>query len=199
MLSRKRCVLLGPLGEHYVMFKLLQKGLQCIKPDPMMADYDIYVENRARIEVKTSQLKKQYHKKFKTTQECWHFSNHKTRGVKKVVTTIDRNCDFFIFVCLDEKFNVAKTFIVPKEIIKTRRSISVPREFKRKVQFSLKDYENKWKLITKFPKKLEEAKSRPKRRITIPKHLIKRLGWNNGDEIEFHVDRDDIIMRKVRT
>ena len=56
----KRCTLLGALGEYYVMFKLAQKGLRFIKPDPMMADYDIYAENGARIEVKTSPLKKQW-------------------------------------------------------------------------------------------------------------------------------------------
>jgi len=36
-------------------------------------------------------------------------------------------------------------------------------------------------------------------KITIPKHLLLMLNWNNGDEIEFRVDRDEIIMRKVRT
>ena len=141
-------------------------------------------------------------KKFKSTQECWQFANHKTRGVsekgirKTVITRIDRKCDFFIFICLDKKFNVAKTFVVPKEVIGRRRTITIPKEFKRKVKFSLKDYENQWKLITKFPKKLEGGS---RRRITIPKHMIQMLGWSNGDDIEFRVDRDEIIMRKVRT
>ena len=153
MKPRKRTRLLGNMGEYYVMFKLAQKGLRFIKPDPMMADYDIYVENGARIEVKTSPLKKRYHKKRKATQECWQFANHKAKvewknGVKKIAfTKTNRNCDFFIFICLDKKFNVAKTFIVPKKVIGTRRAITIPKEFKRKVKFSLKDYEDKWNLI----------------------------------------------------
>ena len=35
-------------------------------------------------------------------------------------------------------------------------------------------------------------------RVTIPKVMVQMLGWNNGDDIEFRVDRDEIIMRKAR-
>lgn len=35
-------------------------------------------------------------------------------------------------------------------------------------------------------------------RVTIPKHVGQMLKLRNGDEIEFRVDHEEIIMRKVR-
>lgn len=51
--------------------------------------------------------------------------------------------------------------------------------------------------MTKLTRKLVIFNGQGK--ITVPKHLILMQGWDNGDDIEFRVDRDEIIMRKVRT
>lgn len=51
--------------------------------------------------------------------------------------------------------------------------------------------------MSKLTRKLTIFKEQAK--ITIPKHLVLMQNWNNGDEIEFRVDRDEIIMRKSRT
>ena len=156
--SRKRTKLLGDLGEHYVMFKLAQRGIRSQKMDACMG-FDILTWDGIRIEVKTSPLKKTYQKKHKATQECWQFANHRIKvksenGARKITfIKTDRNCDFFIFICLDKKFNIAKTFIVPKEVIGTRRAITIPKEFKRKVKFSLKDYEDQGNFNFIFKKK----------------------------------------------
>jgi len=146
---------IGWIGQTYVMFKLAEEGLFSLDLPPEM-DFDLITSLNEKIEIKTSTIhieKRNYilknkNKNVKKTNPCtreyWAFGNNGTFNKKR-----DRKCDFFIFVCLDRKYKVKKTFIVPKKIIGERRIISIPKEFKQKSYnaFSLKEYENKWDLI----------------------------------------------------
>ncbi len=127
----------GWIGETYVMHQLAKLGIISNKPG-IPTDYDLLADNGARIEVKTSMLIKAWKGKprkdlsvYRYFWNRWQFANHKTHiqlenGYRKqLLSKRDRKCDFFALVCLDDNYNVIKTYIVPKEDIGTKRIIAI--------------------------------------------------------------------------
>lgn len=146
---------LGYIGGCYVIYKLAQYKLPSIIC-PSSFDYDILTANSLRIEVKTSKLRKSKKEYNGKTNEryIWTFSNHnnKSRGayyknnrtyVMYMQTERDRDCDFFVFVCMDKIYKIIKTFVVPKEEIGKRMLITIPHSGEGR----LNKYYDMWELI----------------------------------------------------
>ena len=153
----------GALGEYEVMLELAKRKVLSLKMDKIM-DFDLLTEFGERIEVKSSKIIKSIS------------GNHGKKGDKNYYTDIfsfvnqtkiwvhdgvnksykrgtfkqrDRICDFFIFVCMDKDNNPIKYYVVPKQIIGTRRVISIPKERKTfgEGKFDLEGFKNRWDLI----------------------------------------------------
>jgi len=122
-----RTDLLGSLGEKYVKFKLAQIEIDSITL-PYSFDFDIYTNNNLRLEIKTSNKRTQnfaYNKngkKYSYERNYWGFNNYK-RDINKKMVKRNRDCDFFILLCI-EKYEF-KSYIVPKSIIKSKRTITI--------------------------------------------------------------------------
>ncbi len=170
--KRERSVIKGFIGESYTMYKLALVGLQSQNLQSFN-DFDLIVENGARVEVKTSSLNliKDKRRAEEYTRKVWSFNNKKcsykymgrsTRSEKAI--PIDRKCDFFVLVCLDKSgTRVLKEFIVPKEIVGKRMVLTIPYIFKKKNKDSLRKYEGKWNLIEDFGSSLSPYKvNKPK-------------------------------------
>lgn len=106
-------------GENFVRDKLKEFGIE-------------------RIDIKVSKVRKERLKENNYEREFWSFRNQKDRI---------NDFDYYILVCLNEKNDIEKVFIVPIQIIGKRELISIPRKCVRKS--FLKDYEGKWELIKK--------------------------------------------------
>jgi hypothetical protein len=151
----------GYIGETYVLHQLAKYKTSAIF-SPITFDFDILTEDNIRIEVKTARLmtgKKKYFSKKKDILELkessrWQFANqsrkydgviykHKSSWVRYKFSKRDRNCDFFVFVCMDENYNIVRTYIIPKEIIGNREIIVIP----YKNDNYLTEYYDKWELI----------------------------------------------------
>jgi hypothetical protein len=132
---------IGLIGEYYLMFELAKRGINVFKMSNFL-NFDLLLKNGLRVEVKTSTIRTEYSKINKIPREYYMFKLKKNQV----------ECDFFVFVCLNKKKNVDKIFIVPQEVIKERDVVSIPKKFKHTSYngFTLKDYENKWDLITKI-------------------------------------------------
>ena len=150
--KRKRDVKLGLVGEYYVLYRLAKMGIHTIKVSDMF-DFDLLTNTGIRIEVKTA-TKGLCSKKYKNKTYKWYawsFNNHKLdkiikrgnivqyRGYAKV----DRNCDYFIFVCTDDDFSIKKCYIVPKKIIGISSGIAIGEAKKSKYH----KWEGRWDLL----------------------------------------------------
>ena len=151
------------IGETYVMYKLATLGIRSQKM-LVFNDYDLLAGNGARIEVKTSTIqsvvdkrrKKHYERKFwsfTNNIEKWKFDNG---NISKSYCKRDRDCDFFVLVCLDNKCNIIKCFIVPKKFVGTTTVITIPLVNKKFNKRSVRDYEGKWNLIKDFTTKVQK-------------------------------------------
>ena len=117
-MEKKDSVGIGNIGENYVMFKLSLLKISAIKLSPEF-DFDIYTTNNLRIEVKTSRLSKRKQiskkngKQYIYELESYIFHNYKRHRNNNEIKQIsrDRKCDFFILVCIDDFFNIKKSYI----------------------------------------------------------------------------------------
>ncbi len=151
--------LTGYIGECYVAYELAKRGIKAQRMDNFVVNYDFITTDGIRIEVKASRPIVSWNgaKTHKTMMWGWNNGKDiydcKGGALHKKIVKIDRDCDFFIFVGMDEDKNVKKVFIVPKEIIGDRMAIHEPVDRKHKNKFGefhLSDYENKWDLISLF-------------------------------------------------
>lgn len=135
---------LGYLGECYVILELAKRNMFSTKLHDRF-DFDLITNNGLRIEVKTAKLSEKYYPLRKdgniTIYNRWIFRN----GGKVEKDNISRNCDFYIFVCLDILNNPIKYFIIPSKIVDKKQTIAFPHKSKKYSQWS--DFENKWDLI----------------------------------------------------
>jgi len=63
----------------------------------------------------------------------------------------DRDCDFFIFIGMDNDRNIKGVFIVPKSIVGKKQVLSEPVVRKRinsRTTLNLRDWEDRWDLLT---------------------------------------------------
>lgn len=135
-LSKKQ---IGCIGETFTMFRLALRGIYSQKQNDLF-DYDLLTNTHLRLEVKTSTVRHEKKKKYKKyKREYWYFRNQ----------VENRQCDFYVFVCLNETLIPENVFIVPSEIIIDKEGVSIPREFKQKSYngFSLKDYEDNFEVL----------------------------------------------------
>lgn len=145
----------GYIGETYVLYKLAQYKMPAIVC-PASFDYDILTANGLRLEIKTGRLRKIKDKRVNKEKYrfTWEFANHgsKTAGAyyKNNRTYVmyaqikrNRDCDFFIFVCMDKKYKIIRTYVVPKDIIGKRKLITIPFNGGG----TLNEYYDKWELI----------------------------------------------------
>lgn len=124
---------IGLLGEKYAMLLLSKRGIDTIKLPNNFAS-DIICSNGLRIEIKTSNILKET-KRNKREYYCFHLHNKQIKHIQ----------DYYIFICLNESFELEKYYIVPKDKIKDRNIISIPKIFKNKKTyngFTLQEFEN---------------------------------------------------------
>ena len=120
---------LGYLGEMYVLYKLAKFGISATSL-PNHHDYDIITEHNLRIEVKTATIQTAIRRKktkkgyTDTPRNLWQFHNGKrsincigNKSISYEYSKRDRDCDFFVLVCMDKEMNIVRTYVVPKEII----------------------------------------------------------------------------------
>jgi hypothetical protein len=157
-IKRVESILTGYIGESYVIYELAKKGIKLQRVDNLVASYDFLASNGLKIEVKSSKPTWNYNGAKTHRNLTWIWNNAKNnyeyKGMTQIMKTIpfDRKCDFFIFVGMDNKGNTKRVFIVPAEIVGTRKSIQEPVNRKRdggQGSFRIYQYENKWDLITK--------------------------------------------------
>lgn len=145
---------IGYLGECYVILELAKKGIFAQKVYDLF-DFDLLVNQGLKVEVKTSsinQVKSSVRKNgdYKLAN-IWQFRNYENqsydKGRIKRPTTKGRNreCDFYVFVCLDKFDKPLKYFIVPSNIIKTKECITIRCEPKKPYELSI--FENRWDLL----------------------------------------------------
>lgn len=118
---------IGELGECYVRLELAKRKINCMKVN-FRFDYDFLLQDGKKLEVKTATLRQ---KGKKYTWKVWQFGNtsHAPRKIngklKWVNEKRDRFCDFFIFLCLDDKFKPKRYYIIPKKEIGKRTVIDI--------------------------------------------------------------------------
>lgn len=136
--AQKETGLIGEIGERYVMYHLSRLGITSIKLPPEF-DFDIYTSTDIRIEVKTSVVRSILDKSIKNGKEYTYeverfgFHNYSKSIVDKriIQDRRDRDCDFFVLVCMDEDFKIIKSYVIPKKEIGTRRHITIFNDFDR--------------------------------------------------------------------
>lgn len=152
--TKDRYKKIGYLGECYVILELAKKGIFAQKVYDLF-DFDLLVNQGLKIEVKTSsinQVKSSVRKNgdYKLAT-LWQFRNYENQSydggrIKRPTRKgRDRQCDYYIFVCLDKFDKPLKYFIVPSEIIKTKECITIRCEPKKPYELSI--FENRWDLL----------------------------------------------------
>jgi|SRR3989344_26159 len=144
------------IGECYTLYKLAQLGIKAIKVSELF-EFDLLAHNNIRIEVKTAIMRKtikrvQRKKGLMTySWNIWEFCNTaqqaKSLGNGRVeYKNIKRNrmCDFFVFVCLDKDYNLIKSYIIPKEMVRDRRIIVMGEKEEGNLYNT---YKERWDLI----------------------------------------------------
>lgn len=150
------CNILGYIGETFVMYELAKRGIRCQKMDGEVADYDLLTEFGDRIEVKSARPIWAWNGQHTGKTLMWGFNNYKNHyvfgdgGYKYERSARDRQCDFFIFLGLNEDLTVKDIFIVPKKIVEVRQIINEPVKRKRKrkdITICISDFKDKWELL----------------------------------------------------
>ena len=138
---------LGQIGEVLVISKLTQRGfkVQDMNEKDKTYLYDLKVNERIRIEVKTSRLhegKFSFSMSNKKEAECILSEHRVLSPTGRTIKIYRKTCDFVIFVGLTpEKIHY---FIVPSSFIEDgKTSIG----FTPAVNHKYKQFENQWKLI----------------------------------------------------
>ena len=145
---------IGYIGECYVAYKLSQMGLKA-QPLFNFHEFDFLVENGWRIEVKSARAiqTKDKRKGEDYRRPVFNFNNHTAQWTfkdgmqKNTFIKRDRQCDFFVLVCLGKNFEVLKTYIVPKKIIGNRMVITIPANPRYSRKGSIFEYEEKWEQL----------------------------------------------------
>lgn len=149
--------LVGYIGEHYVLYKLALLGVKAHKM-PNVYDFDILTQGEVRIEVKTSRESSVNRKTRKGTlyeSKVWQFANHaikmkcKSGVVTQQYSNRNRNCDFYVLVCLNkEGKKVLKSYIIPKKKMTLAQQIQIyDGSSSRKSRYE--DFLNTWELLKK--------------------------------------------------
>ena len=152
--TKDRYKKIGYLGECYVILELAKKGIFAQKVYDLF-DFDLLVNQGLKVEVKTSsinQVKSSVRKNgdYKLAN-LWQFRNYENQSydsgrIKRPTRKgRDRQCDYYVFVCLDKLDKPLKYFIVPSEIIKTKECITIRCEPKKPYELSI--FENRWDLL----------------------------------------------------
>lgn len=145
---------IGRIGVNWVFYQLARIKQCGVKVDELF-DYDIISSTNKRLEVKTSTHKTRTKKRgggsyswkswsFLNSDDGYYFDKHGFKRHKPVAR--DRECDFFIFVCLDDKYGVKASYVVPKDIIGTRKSIVIGDS---REKGWLNEYKNNWEQLRK--------------------------------------------------
>ena len=145
---------LGRIGENYVAYRLSMLEISVVRMDGFF-DFDFMTSNGKTLEIKTSlpHMRFKMYKGKRNEWKSWGFGNSKTETkelgfntYKRINHERDRNCNFFILVCLNDDFSVLKSFIIPKDIIGKRKQIAIGEGNTARHQY--RNYEEKWDLIT---------------------------------------------------
>ena len=150
----KKDIDIGWLGETFVLYKLAKLGIKAVNLSNNF-DYDLLTNNNLKIEIKTSRPTTCKDKKNEKIyyRDRWQFLNYKR--VYENVTYLNtkyknikrnRNCDFYIFVCLNEENNIEKCYVIDKNTIKDKQCITIPRKIKRSTA-KLQKFEEKWESL----------------------------------------------------
>jgi len=145
----------GYIGEHYVLYKLALLGIKAHKM-PNVYDFDILTQGEVKIEVKTAReslVNRRTRKGTPYKSKVWQFANHKIKVkcdggiITQQYFNRQRNCDFYVFVCLDRKGRrIVKSYIVPAECLTKAQQIQIydgssPRRSR------YENYQEKWELL----------------------------------------------------
>lgn len=143
----------GRLGELYTQIELIKRGVDSVKMESIVSDFDLLCTGGISIEVKSATVKSRlWYSYSKLPFRAWQFANHYLIDGKQVRR--DRRCDYFVFVGFEENGDVGKFWIVDKETIGTQRTILIPdtqsiRELQGKEGKPLKwdKYLNSWDIL----------------------------------------------------
>lgn len=133
----------GLIGESYTIMRLAQRNIKAINL-PSQFDYDLILSNGLKIEVKTA-IPTVGEKKYKQhiyKWLRWFFHNQKIKGKPR-----NRECDFYVFICLDNKKEVLCSFIIPSKIIGLKQGMSISLKHLKERKGPYIDYLNNWDLI----------------------------------------------------
>ncbi len=124
---------MGRIGEYYTLYKLASLRIRSMKVSEHF-DFDLLTVNGIRIEVKSARKTLKY-KKYKNDKYSWYswaFTNTDTKysiikgGIKlRRWKKVDRKCDFFVCVCMNEDYSINKCYIIPKKEIGMKCGISI--------------------------------------------------------------------------
>ena len=152
MNKREKDTNLGLIGEYYVLYKLARLGIYAIKISEYF-DFDLLTNTGLRIEVKTATkgLCKKKHGNKIYKWYSWSFNNHKLDKITKIKNIpkyrgylkIDRKCDYFVFVCVNNDFSINKCYIVPKKEVGIKTGIAIGTAKKSKYH----KWEGRWDLL----------------------------------------------------
>lgn len=143
---KKHFLYIGKKGELLTQLLLLDRGIATQQMSARF-DFDLLTPTMQRIEVKTalpSYSKKTVRDKTYVFKK-WQFRNY-AKGSEKFSSENkgrNRQCDFFIFICLDENGNYYAAHIVPQEVIKDKLMINISSTAKSK----LNAYKEAWRLL----------------------------------------------------
>ena len=124
---------IGRIGETYVLYKLATMMIYAMKVSEHF-DFDLLTVKGTRIEVKTARkgIGIRKYKNHTNKWDVWSFNNAKIfsvqredKSVYRKYKKVDRRCDFFVCVCLNDDYTIKESYIVPKEAVGTKTSISI--------------------------------------------------------------------------
>jgi hypothetical protein len=162
MVSIKSGYITGYIGEFWLQWQLMKRGLLTVKMPNEMCCADLIAENGLRIEVKSAKPSKgrRTHKGKLYEWDKWAFSNYSRiqyyeKGARVRQKIIDRHlvCDYFVFICMDKDMNIERVYMIPQEVVGKRRGVIIPKVAKfKKGGIEFKEWRNRWDLLTATPR-----------------------------------------------
>lgn len=151
--------LTGYIGECWVRYQLARRGIRTAIIPNEFASYDLLTRGGNRIEIKTGRPvvgKRPYDRNPKIIYkwEKWTFNNQKNRFQYKNGKILNK-CkanktifDFFVCVCMDKNKNPIKSYIIPYEVVKNKKSLCIPLKARWKSKQKQYDkYLEKWEQV----------------------------------------------------
>lgn len=135
----------GTLGELYAEIELLKRGLYAQKMSNMF-DFDLLTTNNKRVEVKTAKPthSTKIHKNRTYKWEIWQFRNYDKGNIPwHEQKGRNRECDFYMLMCLNDEKELDMVLIVPQNAIGARLMITVSKKKTSKLLI----YKNAWHLL----------------------------------------------------